>query len=38
MIPARRPATISADARGAATNITPTVTEDSKAILLNRAA
>ncbi len=35
---AARPATISAYARGAAINTTPTVTEDSKAILLNRAA
>ena len=35
---AARPATVSAYARGAAINTTPTVTEDSKAILLNRAA
>ena len=35
---AARPATIAAYARGAAINTTPTVTEDSKAILLNRAA
>ena len=35
---AARPATISAYARGAAINTAPTVTEESKAILLNRAA
>ncbi len=35
---AARPATLRAYAKGAAINTTPTVTEDSKAILLNRAA